>query len=189
MVPNAQPKGGSPVGRRVVLGMFGLGAAGVFFGSVVSRGVQDALSAIGSGGNSVAGLLPGGGYFQLYTVTGGFPVPPPRYSLTVDGLVKRPLSLTVADLEAMPAEDLVRPFQCVTGWRVNSVQWTGVRLGHLLDEAGVEPSAAALRFFSFDGVYTEFFQVVDFFNDAEEGASIFDRSQLSEAPNVHFVND
>ena len=55
----------------------------------------------------------------------------------------------------MPAEHLVRPFQCVTGWRVDSVQWTGVKLGRLLDEAGLAPGAAALRFFSFDGLYTE----------------------------------
>jgi DMSO/TMAO reductase YedYZ molybdopterin-dependent catalytic subunit len=35
------------------------------------------------------------------------------------------------------------------------VHWTGVPLGHLLDEAGVTAGAVALRFFSFDGVYTE----------------------------------
>jgi hypothetical protein len=146
---------GKPIGRRVVLGLFGLGAAGVLFGARASQGVQDALSSLGSGGNSIANLLPGGGYFQLYTVTNGFPTVPANYRLSVDGLVKRPLTLSVADLEAMPAENLVRPFQCVTGWRVDSVHWTGVRLGHLLDEAGVTAGGAALRFFSFDGAYTE----------------------------------
>ncbi|HKE72080.1 MAG TPA: molybdopterin-dependent oxidoreductase, partial [Acidimicrobiales bacterium] len=46
-------------------------------------------------------------------------------------------------------------FQCVTGWRVEDVHWTGVRLADLLDEAGVAKGAKALRLFSFDGAYTE----------------------------------
>ena len=154
-VATTERNGGAPVGRRVVLGMLGLGAAGVVFGAKISRGAQDVLSSLGSGGNSIAGLLPGGGYFQLYTVTSGFPVPPPNYHLVVDGLVERPLSLSVADLEAMPALELVRPFQCVTGWRVDSVHWTGVRLSDLLDRAGVAPGGSALQLRSFDGVYTE----------------------------------
>jgi DMSO/TMAO reductase YedYZ molybdopterin-dependent catalytic subunit len=138
----------------VVIGMLGIGTAGVFFGATVSDSIQDALSALGSN-NSLANLVPGGGYFQLYTVTDGYPTPPTDYRLVVDGLVKQNLSLTLDDLEAMPSEDLVRPFQCVTGWRVDDVHWTGVRLGHLLDVAGVTPGGVALQFFSFDGVYTE----------------------------------
>ncbi|HTV11733.1 MAG TPA: molybdopterin-dependent oxidoreductase [Acidimicrobiales bacterium] len=150
-----EPSGGKPVGRRVVFGMLGLGAAGVVFGSSVSRAVQDALSSLGSNGSSIAGLVPGGGYFQLYTVTGGYPTTPEDYQLVVDGLVERPLKLGLAELGALPALSIVRPFQCVTGWRVDSVHWTGVPLRHLLDLAGLAPGATALRFFSFDGVYTE----------------------------------
>ena len=48
-----------------------------------------------------------------------------------------------------------RDFQCVTGWRVPDVHWTGVQLADLLDRAGVKPEATALRFISFDGAYTE----------------------------------
>lgn len=147
---------GKPVGRRVVLGMLGLGAAGIVVGSPVARGIGQALDSISSGTESgLGGLVPGGDYFQLYTVTDGFPAPPPDYHLTVSGLVKQPLSLTVDDLEAMPATALVKPFQCVTGWRVPNVHWEGVSLSYLLDEAGVTQGGKALRFKSFDGVYTE----------------------------------
>jgi len=134
--------------------MLGAGVAGVVFGDPVVKGVGAALSSVGAG-SGVATLLPGGNYFQLYTVTGGFPAPPPDYHLAVDGLVRRPLSLTVADLEALPATSFVKTFQCVTGWRVEGVHWTGVRLGDLLDEAGPLGSGTALHFESFDGVYTE----------------------------------
>ncbi len=145
----------TPVGRRVVLGMLGLGVAGVVFGDRVSRAIGDVLAPLTSGDAGIASLVPGADNFQIYTVVSGYPATPPDYRLTVDGLVERPLSLSVADLEAMPATRLVKSFQCVTGWLVPDVHWTGVQLGHLLDVAGVTKGATALHFKSFDGVYTE----------------------------------
>jgi len=136
--------------------MLGLGAAGVVAGSPVAHGIADALDSLSAGTESgLAGLVPGGDYFQLYTVTNGFPAPPPNYRLQVTGLVRRPLSLSVADLEAMAPTALVKPFQCVTGWRVPNVHWEGVRLADILDSAGVAEGGKALLFRSFDGVYTE----------------------------------
>jgi DMSO/TMAO reductase YedYZ molybdopterin-dependent catalytic subunit len=55
----------------------------------------------------------------------------------------------------MPVTRVARDFQCVTGWRVPDVQWAGVRLLDLLDRAGVQSDATAVRFVSFDGAYTE----------------------------------
>ncbi len=75
--------------------------------------------------------------------------------MTVTGLVDNELSLSLADLAALPQTGITKDFQCVTGWRVNDVPWSGVLLRDVLAEAGVEPDAAALRFTSFDGVYTE----------------------------------
>ncbi len=147
---------GKPVGRRVVVAMLGVGAAGVVAGAPVARGIGSVLHSLSASTESnLAGLVPGGDYFQLYTVTDGFPPAPAGYRLQVGGLVRRPLSLTLGDLEAMPSTALVKPFQCVTGWRVPGVHWEGVALGHLLDEAGATKEAKALLLRSFDGVYTE----------------------------------
>ncbi|SRR5579875_46168 len=147
---------GAPIGRRVVLGMLGLGAAGVVGGAPLVRAVGNFLRPLTANDpTGLSDLLPGAGAFRLYTVTSGFPIAPPAYRLVVDGLVDRPLSLSLADLEAMAPVHLVKPFQCVTGWRVPGVHWTGVALGHLLDLAGVAKAGRALRFESFDGVYTE----------------------------------
>jgi DMSO/TMAO reductase YedYZ molybdopterin-dependent catalytic subunit len=101
-------------------------------------------------------LVPLGEHFRYYTVTSGFPKRAPAdYRLTVNGLVDEPLTLTYEQLRAMPPTMLTKDFQCVTGWRVPNTNWTGVKLGHLLDKAGVKPAGAAIRFTSFDGLYTE----------------------------------
>jgi DMSO/TMAO reductase YedYZ molybdopterin-dependent catalytic subunit len=130
--------------------MVGLASAGVILGASVQKGLGQAL------GSGLAGLLPGGNRFQIYSVTGTFPqIAPSAYGLNVTGLVERPETLSMADLEAMPSTDLVREFHCVTGWRVPNVSWRGVRLAHLLDRVGVKPHAAALTFESYDGLDTE----------------------------------
>ena len=151
-----EPDKGSPVGRRVVLGVLGLGAIGVVTGSSVQNGLDSVLAPIQrSDPTGLSELLPGA-YFRIYTVTDGYPYESDaQYRLTIDGLVDRPLRLTLPDLQSRPPTSLVRAFQCVTGWRVPNVQWQGVLLSDLLGAAGVQPSARALRFESFDGAYTE----------------------------------
>jgi DMSO/TMAO reductase YedYZ molybdopterin-dependent catalytic subunit len=147
---------GSPVGRRVVLGMLGLGATGIVVGSRVQNVLNDAIAPLQRADpTGLTGLLPGD-YFRIYTVTDGYPEESAaQYRLVVDGLVNKPLELTLADLQQMPATSLVKDFQCVTGWRVTGVHWKGVLLSTLLAEAGVQATAAALALGSFDGVYTE----------------------------------
>jgi len=142
-----------PIGRRTMLSVLGLGALGTLFGSHVQSGISSLLRSVHAGG--VASILPGSGQFTFYTVTSGYPAAPADYRLRVEGLVRRPLSLTVADLQSLPATKLTRDFQCVTGWVVTSVPWVGVRLVDLAAHAGADPAATIFRLTSFDGVYTE----------------------------------
>lgn len=140
---------GAPVGRRIVLGMLGFGAAGVLFGAKVTDGVNRLFSPFDA-------ALPAAGGFRIYTVTGSLPRRSEAdYRLRIGGLVDRPMELTLADLKALPPTSLTKDFQCVTGWRVPDVPWVGVPLSTLLDDAGVQPAGQALLFRSFDGVYTE----------------------------------
>jgi len=147
---------GKPIGRRVFFGLVGLGAAGVVFGAKVQNKIEQWAAPLEA--KDVTGLLSllPLGRFRFYTVTGSFPHRDRnKYTLQVTGLVERPLTLSYAQLVGMPKTRLVRDFQCVTGWRVPKVHWTGVRLSDVLDRAGVKPEATALRFVSFDGTYTE----------------------------------
>jgi len=148
---------GAPVGRRTVLGLLGLGAAGVLAGHQVQDGLARVLGPIADRDpTGLLSLIPLGDTFRFYSVTGSVPRRTARtYRLTVSGLVTRPDTYSLPDLQAMPQTTLVRDFQCVTGWRVPQVHWAGVRLAALLDRAQPSPSARALRFFSFDGTYTE----------------------------------
>ncbi|MGZ4676349.1 MAG: molybdopterin-dependent oxidoreductase [Acidimicrobiia bacterium] len=144
---------GTPVGRRVFLGLLGLGTVGVLTGSTLSTWSAELAKNDPSG---FANLLPGGGGWRYYTVTGDYPSRShAEYSLEVRGLVDRPFTLSYDELRAMPPTRLDRDFQCVTGWRVPDVKWQGVRLADLLDRAGVQSTGTALRFSCFDGAYTE----------------------------------
>jgi DMSO/TMAO reductase YedYZ molybdopterin-dependent catalytic subunit len=130
--------------------MVGAGALGIVFGAKVQSAVGNAL------GSGLGGLLPGGNRFRIYTITDSFPeISDSHYRLEVNGLVDRPLVLTLDDLRAMPKTRLVKDFQCVTGWRVPDVHWEGVRLSEVLDAAGVKVGARALAFESYDGLDTE----------------------------------
>ena len=146
------------MGRRALLGMLGLGAAGVLWGAKVQGGMEALLRPVAiKDRTGLVSLLPATGRFRIYTVTETLPKrSDAEYRLTIDGAVDRPAVLDLTDLrERLPQTSLTRDFQCVTGWRVADVPWQGVQLAHLLDEAGARPSATHVRFWSFDGVYTE----------------------------------
>jgi DMSO/TMAO reductase YedYZ molybdopterin-dependent catalytic subunit len=134
----------------MLLAMIGTAVAGVAFGARVQSVVGNAV------GSGLGGLIPGGDRFRIYSITGSYPdIRSADYRLKVTGLVDRPLELTLDDLLAMPKVELVRDFQCVTGWRVPHVHWAGVRLSDVLDLAGVRAPAAMLAFNSYDGLDTE----------------------------------
>lgn len=138
------------VGRRLFLGLTALGAAGVVFGA-------DAQNFVGKTfGSGFAALLPGGDRFRIYSITGSYPsIKPKQFRLKVSGLVNQPATFTLADLKAMPSLDMVKTFQCVTGWRVPDVPWRGVPLSHLLKSAGIRPGAGAISFDSYDHADSE----------------------------------
>jgi DMSO/TMAO reductase YedYZ molybdopterin-dependent catalytic subunit len=163
------------VGRRVFLGLLGLGAIGVFAGPAL----QDRLAV---SARPIADLLPSAGRFRIYSVVGFLPHRDvATYSLRIDGLVDTPLDLSHADLLAMTPTVVTRDFQCVTGWRVPTVGWRGVRLSDVLARAGLQPRAQAVRFFSFDGTYTESLTLAQARRDDVLCAYSLDNKALSDA--------
>ena len=148
---------GTPVGRRTVLGLVALGAAGVVGGSRVQNALARWLGPSEEHDpTGLLSLLPIGDAFRYYSVAGTVPSrTAATYRLAVSGEVAHPTVYTLADLQALPQTAFTKDFQCVTGWRVLDVHWRGVRLSTLLAAAEPSGAAKAVTFQSFDGIYTE----------------------------------
>lgn len=88
----------------------------------------------------------------------GPPVDRDRWSLTIDGLVERPVTLRYDDLLAYEPVTVIRTLECignpVGGSLIGNQNWTGIRLKPLLEQAGVSPSAIRAKFEAGDGYDT-----------------------------------
>jgi len=89
-------------------------------------------------------------------------LPADEWRLRMDGLVDRPLVLDLAALRAMPAHTVRVTMECAGNGRarldprpvsqpwlveaVGTAEWTGVPLRHVVEMAGVDPSAVELVF-------------------------------------------
>lgn len=69
------------------------------------------------------------------------PAPDPGWTVTIDGLVATPLTLTLTDLKDLGADDWVRDFHCVWGWSRQACRWTGIPVARLLDLVRLDPAA------------------------------------------------
>ena len=67
------------------------------------------------------------------------------WRLEVRGLVDEPLSLTMAQIRALPQRTQITRHDCVEGWSAIG-QWTGPRLSALLELAGVQDGARFVVF-------------------------------------------
>ncbi len=92
---------------------------------------------------------------------------PPRSGSAIGGLVERPLSFTVRDLQNMRSKTQVVTLECAGNGRalfkrrtegekwglgaVSTAEWTGVPLVEILDRAGVRPEATRGLFRGADG--------------------------------------
>jgi DMSO/TMAO reductase YedYZ molybdopterin-dependent catalytic subunit len=94
------------------------------------------------------------------------------WRLTVDGLVRRPLSLSLAEIKALPARTQITLHSCDEGWSAIG-QWTGVALSHLLQTAELMPEVRYIVFHCLDelertpdrsGVYYESLDLFDAFH-------------------------
>ncbi|HEY4213471.1 MAG TPA: molybdopterin-dependent oxidoreductase [Steroidobacteraceae bacterium] len=67
------------------------------------------------------------------------------WQLVVDGLVARPLQLSLDELRQMPSRTQITRHDCVEGWSCIA-KWKGVRLSALAQRAGLLKSARFLAF-------------------------------------------
>ena len=82
---------------------------------------------------------------QLNGISGTINVNQATYTLTIDGLVDHPLTLSYADLEALPQISVLGTLECVEGWSYTA-KWTGPSLAAILAQAGVQSGAVIAIF-------------------------------------------
>ncbi len=152
MTSSAQGSDPKPYGRRAFLALTAGGLTAFAWAPLASRVLSPFTAAVSQ---LVANVLPVGGW-RIYTISGSMPVFDPKtWRLEIDGLVRRPQSLSYDDLLALPRAEQVSTFHCVTGWTVKNVRWAGVRFEHLLALAEPLPAAHALRFVSLEEPYDD----------------------------------
>jgi sulfoxide reductase catalytic subunit YedY len=82
-----------------------------------------------------------------------FPAPDPsEWQLTVEGLVKKPQTLSLGEVQRMPSVIDIRRMKCVECWSARA-KWEGFDLETLAELAEPEPEARWLHFFCADGYY------------------------------------
>jgi len=89
-------------------------------------------------------------------------VTPETWSLTIDGLVERPLHVTWSDFQQLPRVKVFADFHCVTRWSRLSNLWEGVSTAEIAKRAGVSPEAKFVFVGGYDDGWTTNLPLADF---------------------------
>jgi len=90
-----------------------------------------------------------------------------NWRLQVDGLVDKPLKLSLREMKALPARTQITRHDCVEGWSAIA-GWTGVPLAAILNTAGLTSDARYIVFWCADAFrgwqYYESIDLIDAFH-------------------------
>lgn len=100
-------------------------------------------------------ITPNDEFYRIDTVLSFPRITTAEWSLTIDGMVDRPRTITWDELMAMPQVERVITLTCVSnevgGRLVGNAVWRGVLLRDILDPVGVQPEAQQILSSSADG--------------------------------------
>lgn len=80
-----------------------------------------------------------------------------EWRLTVDGLVARPASFSLAELRSFPVRSQLTHLACEEGWSFIA-EWTGVPLAHVLGVVGIAPQA---KYVIYSSIQSDWWDSVD----------------------------
>ena len=80
------------------------------------------------------------------------PVDPDRWTLSVEGLVKKPRALALSDVQSLPLVSQVSRMKCVECWSA-AAKWEGFHLRSLMEIVDPLPEAKWLHFYCADDYY------------------------------------
>jgi len=82
------------------------------------------------------------------------------WRLTVNGMVDRPASFSLAQLKSYPSHSQITEVVCEEGWSYIA-EWIGVPLSHVLNLVGVQPQARYVVYFSIEPGWWESMDMAD----------------------------
>jgi DMSO/TMAO reductase YedYZ molybdopterin-dependent catalytic subunit len=82
------------------------------------------------------------------------------WRLTVDGMVARPASLSLADLKTLPVRSQITEVVCEEGWSYIA-EWTGTPLHEVLSACGALPQARYVVYYSIQPDWWESIDMAD----------------------------
>jgi DMSO/TMAO reductase YedYZ molybdopterin-dependent catalytic subunit len=82
------------------------------------------------------------------------------WRLSLNGMVDRPASFSLAQLKSYPSRSQITMVQCEEGWSYIA-EWIGVPLSHVLDVVGTHPQARYVVYFSIDPDWWESMDMAD----------------------------
>ncbi len=115
--------------------------------------------------------------FPAYFISDTMPTVPADWTLSVGGLVERPLVLTLDQLRKLPRTDVRVRHHCVEGWSAVA-SWHGVRVSDLARLAGLKPGVQYVEFNSFDE---------DYFSSWDLGSAMHPQTVLAYGMNGHVL--
>ncbi len=145
------------VGGSLLLSRLGRGSGG---GGVSTTNLADQVidlrPSVPESVESLEFLTPQSDFFLIDTVGKKYPrVDAADWSLRIHGMVEREITLTLADIEALPFVEHVVTLGCVSnevgGDLIGTARWGGVYLADVLRSAGVDGDAEQLVSRSVDG--------------------------------------
>jgi len=79
-------------------------------------------------------------------------VDPSQWTLSVEGLVKNPVKLSLRDVQALPLVSQISRMKCVECWSAPA-KWEGFRIGSLMELTEPSPTAKWVHFYCADDYY------------------------------------
>lgn len=93
--------------------------------------------------------------FPIRSIEGTRKVDVKTWRLKIEGLVEKPLSLSLDEIKALPKRAQAKNFICVEGWGLDDQRWEGVHLKEIFSKVKIDPKARFVSFHATGGRYKD----------------------------------
>lgn len=93
--------------------------------------------------------------YPIRSIEGTQKVDIKTWRLKIEGLLEKPLSLSLDEIKALPKKTQAKNFICVEGWGLDEQRWEGVHLKDIFSKVKIDPKAKYVTFHAIGGKYKD----------------------------------